>query len=80
MNTEEFRETLDTLKESELIHYVQKYVCLSLTDASDPAAEVHTLLDLVYVECVRRNKERMYDKIYETMCRDPEVCRILIAA
>ena len=54
MNLEEFRETLETLKDSELIKYVQRYVCLSLADAEDPSANSHTLLDLIYVECIRR--------------------------
>jgi hypothetical protein len=80
MNLEEFRETLEMLKDSELIKYVQKYVCLSLADADDPSANSHTLLDLVYAECVGRGKERLYDKAYESVCRRPTVCKILLAA
>ena len=80
MNLEEFRETLETLKDSELIKYVQKYVCLSLADAGDPSAHSHTLLDLVYAECVSRGKERLYDKAYESVCRRPTVCKVLLAA
>jgi len=80
MNLEEFRETLEALKDSELIKYVQKYVCLSLADASNPLATSHTLLDLVYVECIRRDKERLYDKAYESVCRRPKVCKVLLAA
>ena len=80
MNLEEFRETLETLKDSELIKYIQKYVCLSLADADNPAAQSHTLLDLIYVECIRRNKERLYDKAYESVCRQPAVCKVLLAA
>ena len=80
MNLEEFRETLETLKDSELIKYVQKYVCLSMADASDTLANSHTLLDLVYVECIRRGKERLYDKAYESVCRQPQVCKVLLAA
>jgi len=80
MNLEEFREKLETLKDSELIHYVQKYVCLSLADANHTTAESHTLLDLVYAECVRRDRERLYDKVYESVCRQPQVCKGLLAA
>ena len=80
MNLEEFRETLETLKDSELIKYVQRYVCLSLADAEDPSANSHTLLDLIYVECIRRKKERLYDKAYESVCRKPTVCKVLLAA
>ena len=80
MNTEEFRETLETIKDGELLRYVQKYVCLSLTDVGNPAAQSHIMLDLVYAECTRRGKERLYDKAYETVCRQPQVCKVLLAA
>jgi hypothetical protein len=80
MNIEELRETLESLKDSELIHHVQKYVCLSLTEVNNPTAVSHTLLDLVYAECIRRGKERLYDKAYESVCRQPQVCKVLLAA
>jgi len=80
MNTDEFRETLETIKDGELLRYVQKYVCLSLADVSNPAAQSHMMLDLVYAECTRRGKERLYDKAYETVCRQPQVCKVLLAA
>lgn len=80
MNIEELREVLENLKDGELIRHVQKYVCLSLAEANDPTALSHTLLDLVYAECTRRGKERLYDKAYESVCRQPQVCKILLAA
>ncbi len=80
MNIEEFRESLDTLGNGDLIRCVQKYVCLSLAEAGNPAAQSHTLLDLVYGECARRGKERLYDKVYESVCRQPQVCKVLLAA
>ena len=80
MNSDEFRETLEGLGNSELIRYIQKYVCLSLADVNNPAAQSHTLLDLVYAECTRRGKERIYDKVYESVCRQPQVCKVLRAA
>ena len=80
MNLEEFREKIETIKDSELLRYVQKYVCLSLADANDPAAHSHTMLDLAYVECIHRGMERLYDKTYETVCREPQVCKVLLAA
>lgn len=80
MNTDEFRETLETLRDGELIRYVQKYVCMSLANASNPAAVSHTMLDLVYAECTRRGKERLYDMAYEAVSRQPQVCEVLLAA
>lgn len=80
MNTEEFRESLEALGSAGLIHYIQQYICLSIGETKNPAAQSHTLLDLVYAECVRRGKERLYDKIYESVSRDPQICRIPSAA
>lgn len=80
MNNEEFRDHLENLKDSELVRQIQKYVCMSLADVSDPGAESHVMLDLIYVECLRRGKERLYDKIYENVCRQPQLCEVPRAA
>lgn len=80
MNSDEFREKLETLKDSELIRQIQRYVCWSLADADNPGAESHVMLDLIYVECLNRGKERLYDKVYESVCRQPQVCEVLRAA
>jgi hypothetical protein len=80
MSIEEFRGSLESLKASELINYIHKYVCLSLADASNPAANSHEMLDLLYAECARRGMERLYDMSYEHVCRQPEVCTVLLAA
>ena len=75
MNLEEFRETLETLKDSELIKTVQKYVCLSLSDASNPLANSHTLLDLVYVECIRRARNAYTTRPMKASAVDPQYAR-----
>ena len=80
MNSDNFREHLETLKDSELVRQIQIYVCKSLADADNPRAESHMMLDLIYVECLRRGKERLYDKVYESVCRQPQVCEVLRAA
>ena len=80
MNSDDFREMLETLRDAELIQQIQKYVCLSLADVNNSAADSHTMLDLIYVECVRRGRERLYDKVYENVCRQPQVCKVLLAA
>ncbi len=79
MNLDEFRDSLELAKESELIHYVQHCVCMSMAHMSNPRADSHAMLDLVYAECARRGKERLYDKAYETVCRKPDVCKLFLA-
>ena len=80
MDIEEFRETLESIRARELIRYIHKYVCLSLADAGNPSANSHEMLDLLYAECTRRNMERLYDMSYEHVCRQPQVCTVLLAA
>lgn len=80
MNSDEFREMLESLGNSDLIRHIQKYVCLSLAEVNNAAAQSHILLDLVYAECVRRGKERLYDKVYESVCRKPQLCEVMHAA
>ena len=80
MDIDDFRETLEMISDSELIRYIHKYVCLSLADADNPAAQSHELLDLIYAECSRRGAENLYDISYERVCRRPQVCKLLIAA
>ena len=80
MDIDEIRETLEMIRDSELIHHIHKYVCLSLADAGDPTAKSHEMLDLVYAECTRRGIENLYDISYEHVCRQPQVCKQLLAA
>ena len=80
MNSDQIREHLETLKDSELVRQIQTYVCRSLADAGNPVADSHIMLDLIYVECLNRGKERLYDKVYENVCRQPQVCKVLLAA
>ena len=80
MDIDEFRDTLEMIKDSELIRYIHKHVCFSLADAGNPAARSHVMLDLVYAECARRGIENLYDITYERVCRQPQVCKLLLAA
>ncbi len=80
MNLEQFRETLESASDSELIRYIHKYVCFSLAEASNPTAESHEMLDLVYAECTRRGVENLYDISYGHVSRQPQICKLLIAA
>jgi hypothetical protein len=80
MDIDETRETLEMMRDSELIRHIHKYVCISLADAGNPAAKSHEMLDLLYVECARRGIENLYDISYEHVCRQPQICKLLLAA
>lgn len=78
MNLEEFREGLEMARDGELLQYVQRCLCESIANPN-PKSEAHAMLDLVYAEFARRGKERLYDKAYETVCRRPDLCKLLLA-
>jgi len=80
MAIDEIRENAELISDSELIRYIHKYVCYSLAEAGDPAAESHEILDLIYAECLRRGIEHLYDIAYEHVCRQPQMCEPLLAA
>jgi hypothetical protein len=80
MAIDEIRENAEMISDSELIRYIHKYVCLSLAEAGDPAAESHEILDLIYTECARRGIENLYDISYEHVNRQPQLCKLFIAA
>lgn len=79
MKLEEFRDELEAARDGDLLRYVQRCLCISLTGDNSPKAESQAMLDLLYAECARRGKERLYDKAYETVCRKPDVCKVLLA-
>ena len=74
MKLEEFRQELEALRDKELYQYAQRCVCLSIADTANLKAESHSMLDFIYAEFTRRGKERLYDKAYETVCREPNLC------
>ena len=79
MNLQEFREGLEGVQDGELLRYVQRCVCMTMANRDVPGGDPHAMLDLIYAECSRRGKERLYDKAYEIVCRKPDVCKILLA-
>ncbi|HHM06378.1 MAG TPA: hypothetical protein ENJ19_11670 [Gammaproteobacteria bacterium] len=79
MNIDDFRENLEHVHDRELFRWVQRCVCQTMSPGQGASEESHTMLDLVYSECARRGKERLYDKAYETVCREPGVCKVFMA-
>jgi len=79
MNLEEFREGLELVRDGELIRHAQRCLCQAFASGSNSTADSDVMLDLIYAECARRGKERLYDKAYEMVCRKPDVCKTLMA-
>lgn len=78
MKIEKLERALREMPEKALIRFIKRCVCKTLLGAGncDEDGEVRVALDMVYVECSRRGKERLYDTAYASVSRHPERCDI----
>jgi len=74
MKIERLEHALPRMSEKALIRFVRRTVCQVLQGGGKQADEGRELLDLVYVECSRRGKEKLYDTVYASISRHPERC------
>ena len=80
MTLEQLKEAVEQMSEKDLFRFLKKSICRSLSEVSDTASDANETLDIVYSECQRRGKERLYDKTLETMSKNPEACEAAEAA
>ncbi|HFE32285.1 MAG TPA: hypothetical protein ENJ17_03135 [Gammaproteobacteria bacterium] len=74
MKIERLEHALPKMSEKALVRFVRRSVCRALMGAGKEADEGREVLDLVYVECSRRGKEKLYDTVYAIISRHPERC------
>jgi len=74
MDLEALKEELEGLSEKELFRYLRKLICKSLAEIESPDEHTTEILDMVYSECQMRGKERLYDKTFESVSKNPEIC------
>jgi len=75
MDIEALKEELENLSEKELFRYLRKLICKSIAE-EHPSDETNDVLDMVYLECQIRGKERLYDQTFESVSKHPEVCDV----
>ena len=76
MKLEKLEEALCRMSDKALIRFVKRLVCKSLGGVAGTAIEAREALDMVYVECSRRGKERLYDSVYASVSQHPERCEL----
>lgn len=76
MDLEALKEELEGLSEKDLFRYLRKLICKSLTQNEHPTEETNEVLDMVYSECQMRGKERLYDKTFESVSKNPDICEV----
>ena len=74
MTLEQLKETVEQMSEKDLFRFLKKSICRSLAEVSDATSDANDTLDIVYFECQRRGKERLYDKTLEAVSNNPDVC------
>lgn len=74
MSLEQLKESVEQMSEKDLFRFLKKSICRSLLEVNDAASDANETLDIVYSECQRRGKERLYDKTFETVSKNPEAC------
>lgn len=65
---------LAVMSDKALIRFMKRCTCKALIEVGSGDNEVRSALDMVYVECSRRGKERLYDTAYATISNHPEYC------
>lgn len=74
MTLEQLKESLELMSDKDLFRFLKKSICRSIAEVSNTHSDANETLDMVYSECARRGKERLYDKTYETVSKNPEAC------
>lgn len=74
MKVDKLERALSRMPEKALLRFVKRCVCKTLLGVDNAAGEARVALDMVYVECSRRGKERLYDTAYASVSRNPECC------
>ncbi len=70
MNASEFQEFLEGMSDRDLLRYAREYTRRSIAESDDPRSEIHSMLDLVFGECLLRGREWLYDKAREHVLRE----------
>lgn len=74
MKLEQLKEAVEQMSEKDLFRFLKQSICRSLLEVNDTVSDANETLDIVYSECQRRGKERLYDKTFETVSKNPEAC------
>lgn len=72
MVSTEFEEELRNYTEAELLRCATKYLRMAFIEMSEPSGdeESQEYLDFIYMECVHRGKEWLFDKAQEKCLRE----------
>lgn len=76
MKLEKLERALRHMPNKALIKFVKRCVCRTRPEVGNVHDESLEALDMVYVECSRRGKERLYDTALAYVVHHPDRCDI----
>lgn len=76
MKLEKLQDALCCMSDKALMRFIKRLACKAMFGQTDPGGEARSALDMVYAECSRRGKERLYDSAYAWVQTHPDSCRI----
>ncbi len=76
MKLEKLERALRHMSNKALMKFVKRCVCQTLPGVGNAENDSREALDMVYVECSRRGKERLYDTVYASVAHHPDRCNI----
>lgn len=76
VKSEKLEGALSKMTDKALLRFVKRCACRAMLGVGNSVTEAREALDMVYVECSRRGKERLYDSVYASVSQHPERCKI----
>ena len=75
MTIAELQQALEDMSEQELSRFIKRCLCQVMCGA----AKIHDIdaniaRDMAYVECSRRDNERLYDMACDQVNKNPDIC------
>ena len=75
MELDELSLALELMSAQDLSRFARRCLCMSMYQkGSIEDIDIAVALDMIYVECCRRDNERLYDMALESVTSHPEVC------
>lgn len=75
MTIAELQQVLEDMSEQELSRFIKRCLCQTLVGATKiHDIDANIARDMAYVECARRNNERLYDMACEMVNKNPNIC------
>ena len=75
MTIAELQQALEDMSEQELSRFIKRCLCYAMFGQNKiHDVDANIARDMAYVECARRDNERLYDMACEMVNKNPNIC------